>query len=255
MLQLSAEESMTYRDFGELCRREIDLAISGHSIKKANQHVIQAILRMRLFCNDGEVALAKKMGAHGLPADPEEALSYLQTSAKSGCVKCDTDITTMYHDDDPNTGKLTICQHLICGECLPTYEGELDSSEENGRTQCPECGLYGERTSFISPGTVSDHPEIPVKGKYPTKLRALLSNIETQSMHDKWYIFHRILLRCKLKSSLVSCSRSGRPPWILWRRCLTNIICRTAASTVKSQLAKEAKFFQILRGLRTFAFC
>ncbi|KAH7075544.1 DNA repair protein rad5, partial [Paraphoma chrysanthemicola] len=188
-LHLSREELTQYRDFGELCRYEIDLAVSGHSMKKANQHVIQAILGMRLFCNDGQAALAKRLAASTLPSDPEEALSYLQTSSKSGCIKCDTDVTTMYQDDDPNTGKLTICQHLICGECLPTYEAELKSSEVNERAQCPECGLPGEISTFIRPATVAQRQETNIDGKYPTKLYALLGNIRAQSRNDKCIVF------------------------------------------------------------------
>jgi SWI/SNF-related matrix-associated actin-dependent regulator of chromatin subfamily A3 len=41
VLELSASESSMYHDFGDLCKHAIDLAVSGHSIKKANQHVIQ----------------------------------------------------------------------------------------------------------------------------------------------------------------------------------------------------------------------
>ncbi|KAH7090598.1 DNA repair protein rad5 [Paraphoma chrysanthemicola] len=188
-LHLSREELTQYLDFGERCRYEIDLAVSGHSMKKANQHVIQAILGMRLFCNDGQAALAKRLAVTTLPSDPEEALSYLQTSSKSGCIKCDTDVTTMYQDDDPNTGKLTICQHLICGECLPTYEAELKSSEENERAQCPECGLRGERSTFIRPATVAQRQEMRIDGKYPTKLYALLGDIRAQSTDDKCIVF------------------------------------------------------------------
>jgi SWI/SNF-related matrix-associated actin-dependent regulator of chromatin subfamily A3 len=187
ILNLSPEETTQYHDFGEFCKHSIDLAISGHSMKKANQHVIQAILGMRLFCNDGEHALVRRMNAHGLPSDPEEALSYLQTSAKSTCVQCGTDIMTMYQEDDSSSGRLTICQHLICGECLPAYEDDLNSSQEEGRTQCPLCGLRGESSTFVlRPGAVDDEHALVPNGRYPTKLLALLNNVKHQSTNDKW---------------------------------------------------------------------
>lgn len=187
VLLLSAEEKSQYRDFGALCKHAIDLAVCGRSIKKANQHVIQAILCMRLFCNDGEAALKKKMSAHGLPSDPDEALSYLQTSARSSCVQCDTDITTMYQDDDPNTGTLTVCQHLICQECLPEYFGDLVDSEVDGFAHCPHCGLQGKRASFVveGPKVTNPHP-LPGQGRFPTKLLALVENVKSQSAADKW---------------------------------------------------------------------
>ena len=187
ILQLSTEETIKYRDFGELCKQAIDVAVSGHSMKKANQHVIQAILGMRLFCNDGENVLAKRLNAHGLPSDPEEALGYLQASANSACTRCGTDITAMYQEDDQSSGRLTVCHHLICGECLPRYESDLDDFSENGRAKCPECELRGERDSFvISPRATTAKDTIAKNGKYPTKLLALLGNVKSQSVQDKW---------------------------------------------------------------------
>lgn len=187
ILQLSAEELIKYRDFGELCKHAIDIAVSGHSMRKANQHVIQAILGMRLFCNDGDNALVKRMSAHGLPSEPEEALSYLQTTASSTCTRCGTDITTMYQENDSSSGRLTICQHLICGECIHEYEADLDESVEDGRAKCPECELVGERHSFIvRPNTTTTTHVIVRDGKYPSKLLALLRNIKRQNDNDKW---------------------------------------------------------------------
>jgi SWI/SNF-related matrix-associated actin-dependent regulator of chromatin subfamily A3 len=150
-------------------------------------YTCKAILGMRLFCNDGEDALTKRMNTHGLPSDPDEALSYLQTFGKSTCVQCGTDITTMYQDDDSSSGRLTICQHLICGECLPAYEEELVSSEEDGRASCPVCGLQGNRKTFVLHPKLNKETHVDVtSGKAPTKLLALLENVERQNVNDKW---------------------------------------------------------------------
>ncbi|KAH3983832.1 hypothetical protein HBI56_076820 [Parastagonospora nodorum] len=190
LLELSAPESTMYRDFGDLCKRAINLAVSGHSVRKANQHVIQAILGMRLFCNDGEYALTKRMNTLGLPSDPDEALSYLQTLGRSTCVQCGTDITTMYANDDASSGHLTIRQHLICGECLPAYEEELDESQEEGRTRCPVCETPGNREAFV----LRPKPDVQDRGvamtkKPSTKLLALMKNVQRQSVDDKCIVF------------------------------------------------------------------
>jgi len=186
-LALSPEERLAYQDFGALCKQSIDMAVSGHSMKKANQHVIQAILGMRLFCNDGERALMKRMNARGLPSDPEEALTYLQTSADSSCIRCGTDITAMYHEDDKSSGRLTICQHLICGECQSEYEDDLNHSLQDGRAECPECGLRGDRRSFIvRPRAGSAEHKRSEIDPYSTKLLGLLRNVKAQDVGDKW---------------------------------------------------------------------
>ena len=143
---------------------------------------------MRLFCNDGEHALTQRINTQGLPSDPDEALSYLQTSGRSTCIQCGTDITTMYAEDDLSSGHFTICQHLICGGCLPAYEEELDESQENGRARCPVCETPGNRETFVL------RPKLDVQGrgvsmtkKPSTKLLALMKNVQRQSVDDKWY--------------------------------------------------------------------
>jgi SWI/SNF-related matrix-associated actin-dependent regulator of chromatin subfamily A3 len=60
VLELSLTEKETYLEFSGNCKRAIDRAVSGHSMKKANQHVIQALLGMRLFCNHGPAGLFGK---------------------------------------------------------------------------------------------------------------------------------------------------------------------------------------------------
>jgi hypothetical protein len=186
LLDLSATESQLYHEFGECCRHAIDFAVSGHSIKKANHHVIQAILGMRLFCNDGPRALAGKWESQGLPSDPEEALSFLQANGTSICVQCQGEIITVYQADDQSSGVFTICQHLICGACQPKFEADLDDRLEDGRTECPICAFHGSRDSFL---VVPEHPiditTYGVTSAYPTKLLSLLDNLRHQKGNDK----------------------------------------------------------------------
>jgi SWI/SNF-related matrix-associated actin-dependent regulator of chromatin subfamily A3 len=187
LLQFSAKENMQYHDYAEGCKHAVDLAVSGHSIKKANQHVIQAILGMRLFCNDGERALTRRKHAHGLPTEPAEALSFLQTSADALCIQCNCEITSMYQSDDKSSGILTSCQHLMCGECLPEFEADLDDSSNDGRSVCPFCGLRAERSSFVvMPALAKEDTAEAGMMAYPTKLQVLLENVRNQSATDKW---------------------------------------------------------------------
>lgn len=185
MLKFSASESAMYQDFGENCRHAIDLAVSGHSMQKANHHVIRAILGMRLFCNDGPKALLGKWGPCGFPSDPEEALSYLQTTGKSICAQCECEVLALYQADDRSSGVLTICQHVLCGECRPIFEADLDAYLEDGRTQCPICGLQGSRDAFITEPSQQCASTSPQKS-YPTKLLALLENVRGHNSADKW---------------------------------------------------------------------
>lgn len=187
LLPFSIEEQIQYQDYAAACKHAIDLAVSGRSFKKANQQVIQALLGLRLFCNDGEKSLAKRNVAYGLPELPEEFLSFLQTSSDAVCIHCGCEITTMYQGDDKSSGILTICHHLLCGECLPDFEADLDNDCEDGRSSCPFCGLRAERSSFIvAPSSESENSADIQNTAWPTKLRAVLDNVQDQGPSDKW---------------------------------------------------------------------
>lgn len=193
LLQFSAEELTQYRDYTAVCRHSIDLAVAGHSFKKANQQVIQAILGLRLFCNDGEKSLAKRSSSYGLPTLPEEVLSSLQTSADAVCIQCGCEITAMYQRDDKSSGVLTVCHHLICGECLTDFEADLDENSEDGRSCCPFCGFRAERSSFVVvPSSDTENPTDVRTIVWPTKLRAILDSVQQQGSSDKWYVFAAI---------------------------------------------------------------
>ncbi|EUC42633.1 hypothetical protein COCMIDRAFT_103006 [Bipolaris oryzae ATCC 44560] len=190
LLQFSTEEQTQYEDYAARCKHYIDLAVSGHSFKKANQQVIQAILGLRLFCNDGERSLAKRSSAFGLPTSPEEALSLLQTSSDAVCIQCGCEITAMYQGDDKSSGVLTVCDHLICGECLPDFEADLDKNSEDGRSCCPVCGLRAERLSFVVvPSSDLENSTDLRNTVWPTKLRAVLDSVQQQAPNDKCIIF------------------------------------------------------------------
>jgi SWI/SNF-related matrix-associated actin-dependent regulator of chromatin subfamily A3 len=93
----------------------------------------------------------------------------------------------MHQEEDPSSGRLTICQHLICGECLPAYEEELDNNQEDGRAQCPVCGLWGNRKTFVVCAKPNTQDQAAVVNKvFPTKLLALLKNVKRQNVDDKW---------------------------------------------------------------------
>ncbi|CAI6242193.1 unnamed protein product [Periconia digitata] len=189
MLDLSAPEREAYQDFGDSCRHAIDLAISGHSLKKANHHIIQTILGMRLFCNEGPKAFKGKKSLNGLPSDPDHALSYLQTCGKATCAQCHCEVQSMYHSDDRSSATLTVCEHLICGDCLPIYETDLNNDTKEGRAICPICGRRWARDSFFI-GSAQDPADTPTSPEeMPSKLKLLLENLQTQGPDDKCVVF------------------------------------------------------------------
>lgn len=184
LLRLSSEETDMYQIFGEERRGLIDQAVSGHSMKKTSQLIIETILRTRLFCNNGPAALTTRNSKYvELPSDPLEALSYLQANGKATCARCDSDILSLDQDDE-DCGILTSCQHLVCASCVAVSQEDAQDEASQLCTRCPQCG---HNATY---GTFAEHsPEIRSE-TYPsaiTKLRVLSENICNQRKEDKWY--------------------------------------------------------------------
>jgi hypothetical protein len=183
LLYLSGEEADIYRDFREERRGLIDQAVSGHSVKKASQLIIETLLRTRLFCNNGPGAFAARNGKYlELPSDPLEALSYLQANGKATCAQCDSDVLSLDKDDD-DSGMLTTCQHLICGACVAIYLEDLQDNAYTGCIRCPQCGQNGKVGTTLAPSPELDPAACAFAN---TKLQALIENIRNQRDEDKW---------------------------------------------------------------------
>ncbi|KAF2848795.1 hypothetical protein T440DRAFT_556368 [Plenodomus tracheiphilus IPT5] len=191
-LEFSQPERAQYHDYANLCKHAIGMAVSEHSFRKVNQHVIQAILGMRLFCNDGKSALIKRQNMLELPDDPEQTLSYVQTDSTSTCIDCGIEIVSLYQAEDSTSGILTVCQHLICSICLPDYEADLDEAMEDGRSECRFCRLRADRLSFILRPSPSSHEKtahIVPEEEYSTKLRQVVQDIKSRGANDKSLVF------------------------------------------------------------------
>lgn len=186
MIDLSRPEKEAYADVGENCRQAVDRALSGRSFQKVNYHIMQTLLKMRLFCNDGPRAFASRKSTNSLPSDPDQALSYLQTCGIANCAQCQCEVQGTNQVGDISSGTLTICEHLICGECLPLYEKDLDDETQEGRTCCPICGIGWARDAFFILNSDDRVKQIPTgPTELPTKLKILLKNLQQQDANDK----------------------------------------------------------------------
>ncbi|EHK49549.1 hypothetical protein TRIATDRAFT_270730 [Trichoderma atroviride IMI 206040] len=69
-------------------RREIDMAVSGHRKNKAHSAMLESLLKLRLFCNNGPASAVLLPGPNGLPQDSDEALTFLQQCDENICCYC-----------------------------------------------------------------------------------------------------------------------------------------------------------------------
>jgi SWI/SNF-related matrix-associated actin-dependent regulator of chromatin subfamily A3 len=183
---LSPDEHVVYSNIAQNCRRAIAMVVGGRKIKETNQIMLESILRMRLFCNDGSRAFSNQRFPLGFPSDPQEALSFLQTLGDAICSYHNSEVYSLDSvEDDTDSGVLTICHHLICGECLPKFRPDLDESKLNGVSHCPFCPRKSSPDSFFIPKTMMTDFSTNEQNQSPMKLLRIVTNIKDEPQDEK----------------------------------------------------------------------
>ncbi|KAF2807331.1 uncharacterized protein BDZ99DRAFT_447702 [Mytilinidion resinicola] len=91
-----------------VCREAIDRVISGRSGKKGNINstMLEYLLRLRLFCNNGNSEAVLQKDMKGVPADPDELLTYLQQHDRNICMYCSGVIYSINDSSETDGGVL-----------------------------------------------------------------------------------------------------------------------------------------------------
>ncbi|KAI0157993.1 SNF2 family N-terminal domain-containing protein [Hypoxylon sp. FL1284] len=190
-LLLSPSEQRDYRDLLAQGRTEIDMAVSRRGKGNVKSAFLEALLKLRLFCNNGRTNAIMQLGPTGLPKDPDEALMYLQQQEQDVCDCCSG---TIYFISEKagNDGGTFIpgCSHLVCHNCLPYRRAEKKSCVACAR-QHSSASQTILPTSDMHVGTLAPSNENSDIGRtvpYPSKLQALLSDIR-QNHAQKGIVF------------------------------------------------------------------
>jgi SWI/SNF-related matrix-associated actin-dependent regulator of chromatin subfamily A3 len=188
LLEFSAEEATRHYEIGNNCRQAIDMAVSGNNVMKVHQCVLQALLRLRLFCNHGFTDGIGPECPLGFPSDTEEEFSLIQMMGRAICWSCSCDITSIGCRDGASSGVITVCQHMICNECLPAYINELQRSRQLDGTQlCPICNRRENEDCFVNGGQINSKSISQSPVAHPTKLMAIAKKLEIHMHLDKRY--------------------------------------------------------------------
>lgn len=191
-LPLTPRERVEYDDLLLQCRREIDMVVSGRKKRMINSTVLESLLKLRLFCNNGNTNTVLCTGPTSLPADPDEALTYLQQYDQNVCAYCSGTIYSISDKAEAGDGTfISSCCHLVCHSCMFCYHAQKEG--------CPSCASGNEPT--FPPISSSNHPQIQSSGRsenagglyhgqYPSKLLALFSDISGHPTHKRYLILH-----------------------------------------------------------------
>lgn len=178
-VRFSTHERQAYQRLEHRIREAIDIAVSGHKVKEAHQTVLEGLLRMRIFCNNGEFLQDARVQNW---TEPEEIGSLLQQRGEAICHYCSCDIVSFTKFGDNVEGIVTACHHAVCGECLGRFQRVC------GRTACPIC--HSSHQDSDQELNLEPRQKILEIQNFPSKLIALCEEIELCRREGKRYVFH-----------------------------------------------------------------
>ncbi|KAI3572908.1 DNA repair and recombination protein RAD5C [Fusarium oxysporum f. sp. albedinis] len=182
--EFSQEERQEYRRLELACKRMITVTGKGHGDEKTHHKVMEALLRLRIFCNNGLVQDRRfKGGGLSLLSRPDEVLSFLQQGDEAICAHCSIDILSVGNPSEPDSASLTPCWHVVCAGCVQQHKSAPGNA---GSYVCSLCQSQ-HPIHEVSP---QDHAEqLGGATHVPSKIRCLVDDLSTYIEHCKSVIF------------------------------------------------------------------
>lgn len=184
--QFSDEERKGYNDLLHKGRVALDLALSGHSARETHQRVIEALLQLRLYCNNGLPQYDRRLLSSN-SLDSEEILSLLHQRGDAVCKYCSCDILSLGISEAPNSIHMTKCHAIICGDCIHQYQQTLKINPGDEQQSCRFCTGKHSMDNLFHMDNRSREGEIQSRTTYPSKLVALLKDVKNNPLHEKRY--------------------------------------------------------------------
>ncbi|KAH0444748.1 DNA repair protein rad5 [Colletotrichum camelliae] len=104
MIEFTDFEKARYKTIIEESSKLIQMAVSKRGTRKLHTTVLQSLLRLRLFCNNGNAVFKSALDADKLPTDPDEILTYLQQRNEAICAYCSGNIYTINDSQNADGG-------------------------------------------------------------------------------------------------------------------------------------------------------
>lgn len=191
-LSLSTEERSMYSQIIEDTKRSIDDCISSRSITKAYNGIFQAILRLRLLCNNG----TQQISNSGSEFQGDFAQDGYVEEGRPACTFCSCEIivSDSQIDDSPGASPQTPLQ-LLCPACLSPNDTKKTNHQKKPKKQQPKSSRRVQQTKLAR--NISSHsgdrasstsfrPTFTPNG-HSSKLSALVSNIRENILGNKRY--------------------------------------------------------------------
>ncbi|KAK3373009.1 DNA repair and recombination protein RAD5C [Lasiosphaeria ovina] len=182
----TAQERREYRGLELACKRAIAIGAKGLGDEKTHQMVMEALLRLRMFCNNGSANPGSIMSSALKPSrPPDETLSLLQQSGEALCAHCSVDILCIGNaSSNTNSGCFTPCGRLLFGDCYV-------DSYRSGHRDCKPfvCSLCHGDHDVDNWADGESVAQGAGEKKWPSKTTAIVQNVQTHYLANKCVIF------------------------------------------------------------------
>lgn len=177
ILSLNQTERQNYMRLLDQLRTHVDMDISGYTTSGESTRMLQGILKLRLFCNNGFMG----RDASKMPFDADEVLSCLQQTGQASCVLCSRTIYSISSVPDTDGGfPLEACSHLACSDCITASSRKMLCPRcANGDTGSSIQGILRSMRDLEAQDSSGDGHS-PQSPRYPSKLCAFVEDIEEQ---------------------------------------------------------------------------
>ena len=187
-LDFSPEEFAVYNKAKNRTLDLLDDAINSNQSSTSQWNVLTWINNLRMICNLGARAKAPHTSSQGEKWDArtaQEVFNSLVVGGVATCQKCSLDLGTVATEvADQVTATLThsqlsSCSCLICSPCLEKLAGEVRSCGH-----MPSHQMFPVSTLSSSLSLEEDH--VSQGGTIPTKVKALMQDLEEHIGQEKW---------------------------------------------------------------------
>ncbi|KAH7065668.1 SNF2 family N-terminal domain-containing protein [Paraphoma chrysanthemicola] len=179
MIDFTTDERAEYTRIEGVCKDALNAAISGQPSKASHLNILEILLRLRLFCNNGQAFSVDDTVKFGSKQSVDEFFSVLQQSEETNCYYCSCDVGSVPDGGVRHTSVLIGCRGMVCSECMPRWEEEVKEL-----TGCPICKSVHPLLS-----AEESHIERPHCAEVPSKIITLCDDIAAHMTEGKSIVF------------------------------------------------------------------
>lgn len=189
--QLSNIEKRAYNELAESCQRSINAVVNKQRATRGSRAVLTAILRLRIFCNTGLTTLTQSEVAEEDLVEhfyPDELSSLIQQIGGAVCSECNCEILSIGTIDALDQQLTDPIHHLKCQDCKQQMTASYDAGHSLQYHLNSMRPVDSESISLLKEdsGYVSGSNNYGNVSCYPSKLRAVLSDIMEYQAQEKW---------------------------------------------------------------------